>query len=376
MYELMKKLGRSLKGPFHFMLSVLIRKRHADLSKLDPKKTGRILIIRQHNEIGDVLMASPAIRAFKENFPATSLEVIVRPKTEEIAGGNSYIDNIIVFDKKKIWRRPWLLAGFLHRLAQAKYDIVVVLSSITVSTTSALFAWFTRADIRVGRVEEEINQVAHLRALFNVIVPRGEPNRPHVERNLDFLRALLPGVKVKNLSYEFTPVAAAETWADDFLAEKARVLNPAKMILLHPGAAKITNRWSARNYGLLGDRLIARGFTVLIDWSPGDEDAVGETLAAMKHKPLEVPLVNLSRLAALISKCRLFIGNDTGVLHLAASVGAPTLGLFGPTSPAEYKPLGKLHAAVTSPEEDIDKIEVGTVLAKAIAHLNSTKGEW
>jgi len=340
------------------------------LSELKAGKVKRILIIRQHNEIGDLLVASPAIRAIKKGFPRASVDMVVRPKIEAIARGCSSLSKVIVFDKKSLWRRPWRYREFISKL-RAGYDIAIVLSSVSVSTTSALFAWLSGARYCIGRVKGDIQSSPALSSLFNVVVPPGKRQDSQLEKNLDFARVLTPGLEVKNFSYDYLPPKGAGNWAASFLRRKKRqkLLRHRKLVFIHPGAGKLKNRWSAENYAALADRLIVRGCTILVDISPGDESAVEDMLALMRREAVVVPMIKLPRLAALIARCDLFIGNDTGILHLAAASGTKSIGLFGPTEPGEWKPPGERAVALRAEGNDLSRLTVQEVAKLAIRQL-------
>jgi len=370
LYESIKKLGRACKPLLHRAIAKFVTARSTRLDELNPEKIRRILIIRQHNEIGDLLVASPTIRAFKQVFPRAKLEMIVRPKIEAIARGCSSLSRVIVFNKRLLWRRPWRYREFMEKLRN-DYDIAVVLSNVSVSTTSALFAWLSRAPYCVGRVKGDIQSSPALRSLFNVVIPRGKKGATQIEKNLDFLRCLVPQAEIDDLSYDYQPTKGAAKWASGFLRRKKRqkLLKHRKLVFIHPGAGKLANRWPAEKFAALADGLIVRGCTVLVDISPGDEDAVEEMLGEMRREAVVVPLVSLPRLAALIARCDLFIGNDTGIFHLAAAVGTRSIGLFGPTNPGEWMPAGERVVALRAEANDLCRLAVSEVSRLAVREL-------
>ena len=369
-YRAIKSIERAFKPLLHWLIAKTISRRPARLEELQPKKVKRILLVRQHNEIGDLLMASPAVRAFKKQFPRAKLHMIVRPKIEAIAKGCSSLSKVLVFDKKKCWRKPWLYYTFFKGIWK-KYDIAVVLSSVSVSTTSTLMAWLSRAPRCVGRVEGDIHSSPSLRTLFNVVVPPGKADADQVEKNMDFVRALAPDAKLADASYDYKLRKGAVKWAGTFLKRKKRqkLARHGRLVFIHPGAGKEANRWPAKKYAELADALMVRGCTILVDVSPGDEEVVKRMFEAMKRDAVEVPLVNLPRLAALIARCQLFIGNDTGILHLAAATGVKTIGLFGPTDPGQWKPPGDKNLALTADRGDLSRLGVAEVSKVAIKEL-------
>jgi heptosyltransferase-3 len=96
---------------------------------------------------------------------------------------------------------------------------------------------------------------------------------------------------------------------------------------------------------------------------------VREMLELMRREALVVPLVNLPRLAALIARCDLFIGNDTGIFHLAAAVGTRSIGLFGPTDPGQWKPSGQRVVSLRAEGNNLSRLSISEVSRLAIKEL-------
>jgi heptosyltransferase-3 len=116
-----------------------------------------------------------------------------------------------------------------------------------------------------------------------------------------------------------------------------------KPIFIHPGAGAVWKRWPPDCFARLGSALVARGSPVALVAGPADEAAIAEVL---EHASSPLPVVrepSVRRLAALLSQGNVFVGNDSGVTHLAAAAGTPTVALFGPTDPASWSPLGRVR---------------------------------
>src|SRR5207247_2304213 len=111
--------------------------------------------------------------------------------------------------------------------------------------------------------------------------------------------------------------------AQDFLA---RVRRP--FALYHPGSARPEKAWGEENYAALARQLADRGFSPVISWGPGDEPRAGR-LSALLPEAVLIPPLDFAGLARVAAACALFIGGDTGPVHLADAVGAPALALFG-----------------------------------------------
>jgi ADP-heptose:LPS heptosyltransferase len=109
---------------------------------------------------------------------------------------------------------------------------------------------------------------------------------------------------------------------------------------MHPGAGSHRKRWPAERFAALGASLVRRGLQVVLIEGPADAEVVAQV---QEHAGLPFPVLrdlDTRLLAAALAEARCFVGNDSGVTHLAGAVGTPTLALFGPTDPASWAPLG------------------------------------
>jgi heptosyltransferase-3 len=112
-------------------------------------------------------------------------------------------------------------------------------------------------------------------------------------------------------------------------------------VVLHPGAGGRHKRWPAARYAALAQHLIDQGFAVALTCGPADRDAVGEVQARVADLPLTVLAgLELSELAGIIGRATGFVGNDSGITHLSALLGVPTVALFGPCDPVYWAPIG------------------------------------
>jgi ADP-heptose:LPS heptosyltransferase len=139
--------------------------------------------------------------------------------------------------------------------------------------------------------------------------------------------------------------------ADEHFAERVwrevGLRSDVPVVVLYPGAAWKTKQWGELNFARLNDALIRR-FQVrtLLTWGPGEEALVQRVVRATAYTPAIAPATTLLQLGALIARSRVFVGGDTGPLHLAAAVGIPTVALFGPSSPQRNGPYGPGHVVL------------------------------
>ena len=132
-------------------------------------------------------------------------------------------------------------------------------------------------------------------------------------------------------------------WAEGFFRQRGLDLwNLHRIIALHPGAGSRKKTWHPHRFAALGRALASDGRALLIIQGPADEDAVGEMLRVLNGTAhLLTHNLSVIKLAALLSRASLFIGNDSGVSHLAAALGVPTVAIFGPTDPLIWAPRGE-----------------------------------
>ena len=116
-----------------------------------------------------------------------------------------------------------------------------------------------------------------------------------------------------------------------------------KWAVLHPGARYWFKAWPTERFAAIGDALINQGFQVVIVGDTGERILVDEITKLTQQKFISlVSKTSVRELAALLKQCNLFIGNDAGPMHIAAAVGCPVVGLFGPTDPAVWGPYGNM----------------------------------
>jgi heptosyltransferase-1 len=165
-----------------------------------------------------------------------------------------------------------------------------------------------------------------------------------VEQNLS-LAAALAGVpaRVPEISLPVDP--RAEAWCDSTLRSR----NVQEFALLNPGAGWGAKQWPPNRYGELAAGLRELGLSSLVNFGPGEEGLAEDVETASHGAAQRVPC-SLSELIALTRRARLFIGGDTGPVHLAMALKVPVVAIFGPTDPARNGPFGQRSIVLRSPE--------------------------
>ncbi len=194
-----------------------------------------------------------------------------------------------------------------------------------------------------------------------------------VEQYLALLEPL--GVRDRRPVFNVPVSLDAEDRIDAFFAEQ-RVTSRDRLVALNPGAGRPKKRWPVRHWRRLAERLVLEGsFRLLLLWGPGEE-----ALAAAISESLPVPFLlppptTFLDLTALLRRVAVVVAADTGPLHLAAAVGTPCLGLYGPTPPERNGPYGSLCRTLRSPGGAMESLQPDTVFRATIELLACSSTE-
>jgi ADP-heptose:LPS heptosyltransferase len=301
-------------------------------------KPVRILIVRQHNQLGDMLAGISIFRAVKETYPGCNLTLLVSPQNYQGLLKNKLIDKLFVFDKQKIYNPSYFMK--LFRLLREPYDVVIVPVTVSISFTSNLIARFANAKTRIG--PSSLNgKKNHSVFLFDRRVAldwRMHPDSNVSDRILDVVRPF--GITTNNLlseiSFDEKDIESAETFISGIKSNKEDIL-----IGFHVGAGKIPNRWSLNKYiGLMEKLKITYNAKFYLTGSSADNDEIEYIKSKTSFDAGVFINKEISEVAALISLSDLFVSNDTGIMHVAGTTATPQVSIFGPTNPFNWAPIG------------------------------------
>jgi len=317
----------------------------AGLRELSP---GRILIVRQHNQMGDMVCATPCFRAIRETWPRAETALVTAPVNQQVVACHPHLDRIFLFEQT-LWRRPGGLARFLRELRAFGADLAIVLNSVSFSATSAFLGLWSGARWVVGGDSAPFgSDVADAYSLRL-------PTSPVLDRSA-VLHSLAPlaavGITTSDLSTVVVPSPAQRAEA---AALVARLLPPGPFWALHPGAGKRQNCWPADRFAAVARRAAALGRPVLVLHGPADGAQLTGLTAALAAEPaagapvVVAPALAVGVAAAVLELAERFLCNDTGVMHVAGALGVPTVALFGPTDPQLWKPPSDHVVALRAP---------------------------
>ena len=292
-------------------------------------KIKNILVVLGFPGIGDLLVAVPVFRTLKENFPKAKLCLTLRNQFNqlELLKGNPYFDKIIVFDKKPKRLNLSESLKLLQNWRKEQFDAVIILHH---SRRYALLSWLAGAGTRLG-----YNTKGWRFLLNNVYF--ADPFRHEAENLLEVIKPL--GVKTRNLDLELWFETDEKEKVKSWLKEK----DISNFIVIHPAGGWWGRKWPKENYARLSDYLIENfPLEVVFTGVSGEKKEIEEIVGLMREKPIVTTgEFTVRELACLYKEARLFIGTDTGAMHLASAVGLPSLIMFGPQDPRRWAPQSK-----------------------------------
>ncbi len=306
----------------------------------------RVLVIRL-GAVGDVIRTLPALHLIRRTYASIHLAWIVEDLSREILEGHPEIDRLIRFPRREIMAeatRPGRLAARIRALGEElRRERFTVAVDFQGSLKSGLVAMLSGAPSRVGFAPGHGREMSSLFA-NHWVRPRSRwLNR--VERNLQMSEAI--GAWGDELTLTLPETAGEGREADAILRAAAPGGEP--LILLSPGTSRRQSykRWPADRFARLAARMRETLAAVpLVVWGPGEEDLARGIVRTSGGAAVQSPPLGLRSLAALLRRASLFVGADTGPMHLAWAVGCPVVALFGPTDPRLNAPLGPGHVVL------------------------------
>jgi lipopolysaccharide heptosyltransferase II len=296
----------------------------------DPVGTRKILV-RSTNWIGDVVMISPALAALRRRFASARIEVIVLPHLAECFDGNPAVDEVIPFDRRGRDSGAAGLLRFSRSLRARGYDAAVLFQK---AIGAALMARIAGIPVRIGIAADARGWL-----LTHPIRLTGEiAGRHHLDLFLEVARAA--GCDTGDRTTFFPIGSEATAFAASFLEETGAARFPS-LIALHVGASKRPRAWHLDRF-IEAARRIAREHDagVLLVGGAGDREAMDRVAGSLGDLAINAcGRTSIRQMAALIARCRLLLGNDSGPMHLAAALGVPVAAVFGPGDPARTAPV-------------------------------------
>ena len=351
------------------VLGTWVRARPITRDEFKGMRFDRILVVRQHNQMGDMMLAVPALRAVRETYPEASIGVVSSTLNRGVLVNSPYVDRVFTYDK----RRPWSALRVLARIRAERYDLVIVLHTVSFSFTSLVLAVLSGARVRIGSTSRALGE-SLTGSYLNLTLPLPDDDTlallNEAEHNLYPLRAA--GISTSDIAPLLVPGPEAERWAEQ---AANRIWREGSLRLaVHPGAGKVGNIWPPENFSAVVEALHARKTaTLAIVEGPRDTESVARFQHACSVPGYVVRGRSITDVAALLRRADLVLCNDTGVMHVACAARAHVLAVFGPTDPFRWAPRCANLRVVRAPDGDLRALTPATVAAVAAEWASSAE---
>ncbi|MFP4085571.1 MAG: lipopolysaccharide heptosyltransferase II [Desulfobacteraceae bacterium] len=298
------------------------------------------ILIRATNWIGDAVMTLPALEAVRENFPESNITVLAKPWVAPIFEGHPAINRVMVYKKEKGPLRGTASAlRMAGRIRSHRFDLAILFQN---AFEAALLVFLGGIQFRLGYERDGRGPL-----LTHGIPPIGTVLGVHqVEYYLGLLRSM--GWEAESKDPVLYISDTCKKKVPNLLRGKG-ISTDAFLLGLAPGAVfGKAKRWAPERFAAIGDRAAERwGAKVLIFGSQKEKNICREVMNRMTHMPVKLcGETSLSDAMALIGECGFFLSNDSGLMHVAAALGVPTVGIFGSTDPVATGPCGTQSAVV------------------------------
>ena len=317
-----------------------------------PPVIERLLIVRL-SAMGDVIHALPAASALREAYPLATIGWLIEERWAELLcapqasrrGARSQQRPLVDWVHTvnlTAWRKSLGTIATLQKIATvwndvraADYDIALDLQG---SIRSALLARWSGARTVYGAAETRESPASLW--YTRTAVPSGS----HViEQNVSVAEAVAQHkMKITRVMFPRDPEA------DSRIGVRLSEQGITDFAILNPGAGWGAKRWPAERYGQVAGKLASEGIRSIVNYGPGEESLAREVEAASTGAAMPMK-ASITELIALTRRSRLFVGGDTGPMHLAAALGVPVVAIFGPTDPARNGPYGTQNIVLRNP---------------------------
>ena len=306
-------------------------------ARWDWSEVRKVLLVRLRS-IGDTVLATPSLSALKSFLPNVTVDILVEDWVAPLLNNHPHVDNVIVLERSGFMAR----ARLARELRAANYDVVYNLHG---GTTATFLTRATGARHRVGFKSYQYTQLHNHQAPSPSLL-WGQQKTHSVEQQLALLG--WTGVPVTNRPRTQLGISSeARETVNKLLAEAG--LSDRKIALIHPAAAFATKQWAVENFARVAEFLTERGFAPVAIAAP-NEKALLETLRTGASVKIATLDLSLPEVTALAEQSQLFVGNDSGIAHIAAAVGTPAVVIFGSSNIAHWRPWNSAPAEVVFEE--------------------------
>jgi len=321
----------------------------------------RIVVIELAH-LGDALVTTPAIRLLRNKFPNAHIAMVVSPWSKDIITGNPDIDEVILYraswfdriEKKHFSLKETLL--FVRRLRGANFDLGI---DMRCDIRVVLLMWLGKVKYRVGY------GFTGGGFLLSQVVPFDIEKRQakhQIDHNINLVKSIGLGRKVdsadRKMALYFS--GADKGHIEEYLKANS-ITEEDFLIAIHPGAGLPSKCWPAEKFDLLIDKISKQYKAKIILVGGPDEVHLAEKIAASRRVKVinAIGHTSLKQLMALLKICHLFIGGDSGLMHIASAAETPIVAIWsGKSKPSLWEPLSEQTVIIDKPLKDISVEDV------------------
>ena len=292
---------------------------------IDWTQVHRVLVIRLRS-IGDTVLSTPSLFALRRFLPTAQIDVLLEDWVAPVLDGSDLVDNVVTVKDSNLAR-----LGTALRLRKTRYDVVFNLHG---GTTSTFLTRFTGAGHRIGYSNYQYS------SLYTALLSSssdfwGEETTHSAAQQLALLGFV--GVPVSDRPRSSLAVEPEASRKIDNLLRNAGIAGE-KVALIHPSTAFATKQWSPENFARIAEYLAARGIKRVAVASRSEAGILTALTDFSRVPVVTFDDLTLPQITALASKAEVFIGNDSGIAHIAAAVGTPTVVIFGSSNRDHWRP--------------------------------------
>ena len=352
-----KRIEQAGKRLLVQVLGLFLRHERLSRTDVDLARISKILVIRQDDRIGNLILTTPLLSALRRHFPQAQVWYLASKTFHKLFSNSSLVDRILVAKKRQYIFHPLSLVLFIRRIRRQKFDLTIDASDENnFSLNNSFLVYLSGARYRVGYQKPK----SHL--FLNLEVPVTQANKHASEMHLDLLRYLVGDFQSDNIKIEIDPDRRAE--ANEYLKANG-VENTDSLVGMHVGG-RGSKRWPTKNFQEMADWITESfGAKVIFFWGP-EERGVIQRIGVKDKNHIVADLFDLPTLSALIARCNFFISPDTGAMHLSVAVGTPTLALFLDSDPVKFGPQGSMHRIVRASDGNISVEAVKSVFQEMV----------
>lgn len=292
------------------------------------------ILVRATNWIGDAILSIPALEAIRQRWPGAEITILARPSVTELYSGQAFADRTVTFASRS--RNPGALEKVAKELRRQQFDCAVLLQN---AFSAAWLAWRAGIPQRIGYARDGRG----ILLTEAIAVPKPGEIPPH---EACYYLALLQRAgwveAIPSVQQITLKVTAESSQSAERRMRDAGLAAGKRRVAIAPGAAYGSAKcWPAERFAAVADALVDDfGVDVVLFGSRSEIDICREITESMRHPTVSLAgQTSMSEIPAFFSRCHLFIGNDSGAMHVAAAVGLPIVAVFGSTDAEGTAPV-------------------------------------